>query len=65
MRTCVYCGAEFSDERPYSHCAKPDCVATWKHERRAGMGITLLPKQGFEIVYLKDASSVPARSSGR
>lgn len=59
MKSCVYCGAEFSDERPYDHCTADDCVTTWKQARRARMGIALLPKQGFTVVYRDDAAKVP------
>ena len=51
MKTCTYCGAEFSDERPYDHCQAGDCVLAWKVERRSAMSIDLVPKSGFIVVY--------------
>jgi hypothetical protein len=65
MKSCIFCGTEFPDERPYDHCTAQLCVERWMAERRGAMSIALLPKQGFEVVYRKDSASVPWRSSGR
>ena len=65
MKTCIHCGSEFPDERPYDHCTADDCVLTWKQERRAAMSINLIPKSGFTVVYSKDMAGVSGRSSGR
>jgi hypothetical protein len=59
VKTCIFCGAEFTKKRRYDHCTAPDCVTMWKQERRSHMAIALLPKQGFQIVYKNDAASLP------
>lgn len=53
-KTCVRCGDEFPAERPYDHCTKPECVDTWRIERRSNMAINLIPKSGFTVVYRND-----------
>ena len=54
MKSCIYCGDEFSDERPYDHCMKQECVDTYIIGRRRNMAIDLIPKSGFRVVYKDD-----------
>ena len=66
--TCVFCDAPLSDERAaiYSHCTANDCVVMWKRERLQDYSLTLVPKQGFQIVLKKDNFlKVGGRSSGK
>ena len=51
MKTCTFCGDQFSEDRPYDHCTKQECVDTWLVERRSRMAIDLIPKSGFRLVY--------------
>ena len=65
---CTYCDTPLSDERAeiYSHCSSDDCVVMWKRMRLEDFALTLVPKQGFQIVY-KDNNflKVGGRSSGK
>ena len=66
--TCVFCDTPLSDERAeiYSHCTADDCVVMWKRERLSDYSLTLVPKQGFQIVLKKDNFlKVGGRSSGK
>lgn len=66
MKTCCFCGSEFTAERPYDHCTDDECVTRWKHERRANQRVMLLPKQGFTFVDLTKQTTVDSgKSSGR
>lgn len=51
MKSCIFCGDEFTEERPYDHCMKQECVDTWMIERRRNMAVDLIPKSGFRVVY--------------
>jgi hypothetical protein len=55
MKNCVQCDAEFSDERPYDHCMKQECVDAWLIQRRGRMAIDLTPKSGFRPVFREGA----------
>lgn len=63
-RCCVYCKSLLPDERPYDHCTQQTCVDTWLVSRRSNMGIALLHKQGFEVVFRDKAMSTPAPRGG-
>ena len=66
--TCVFCDTLLSDERAeiYSHCPADNCVIMWKRERLQDYSLTLVPKQGFQIVLKKDNFlKVGGRSSGK
>jgi len=63
MKKCVHCGDEFPAERPYEHCTKANCVATWKVERRSNMAISLIPKSGFTVVYRNDSHAASSRTT--
>lgn len=51
MKKCIQCGDGFSEERPYDHCMKKECVDAWIIEKRSHMAIDLISKSGFRIVY--------------
>ena len=66
--SCTFCGEPLSDERAaiYSHCTADNCVIMWKRERLQDYSLTLVPKQGFQIVLKKDNFlKVGGRSSGK
>lgn len=65
MKSCVYCAQDFPDERPYAHCINQTCIQTWMVERRSRMGVALLPKQGFEVVYRKDMDKLPSKATSK
>ena len=65
---CRFCGADLSQERQeiYSHCTASDCVVMWKRERLQNYSLTLVPKQGFQIVSISNEFlKVGGRSSGK
>ena len=67
-KTCKFCNEPLSDERAeiYSHCPADNCVIMWKRERLQDYSLTLVPKQGFQIVLNKDNFlKVGGRSSGK
>ncbi len=65
---CRFCDEPLSQERAeiYSHCTRDDCVVMWRRMRLEDFALTLVPKQGFQIVY-KDNNflKVGGRSSGK
>ena len=66
--TCRFCNATLSAERAeiYSHCSADDCVVMWKRERLADYRLSLVPKQGFQIVSISNEFlKVGGRSSGK
>ena len=66
--TCVFCNEPLSDERAaiYSHCTADNCVVMWKRERLENYSLTLVPKQGFQIVSISNEFlKVGGRSSGK
>lgn len=66
--TCTFCDTHLSAERAeiYSHCPADNCVIMWKRERLSDYSLTLVPKQGFQIVLKKDNFlKVGGRSSGK
>ena len=65
---CDYCSSPLSVERAeiYSHCTADDCVVMWKRERLADYRLSLVPKQGFQIVSVSNEFlKVGGRSSGK
>jgi hypothetical protein len=65
---CDYCDTPLSDERAdiYSHCPADNCVVMWKRMRLEDFSLTLVPKQGFHIIYKTDNFlKVGGRSSGK
>ena len=64
--TCVFCNESLSDERAAIYCTADNCVVMWKRERLQDYSLTLVPKQGFQIVLKKDNFlKVGGRSSGK
>ena len=65
---CEYCDTPLSAERAeiYSHCSADNCVVMWKRERLENYSLTLVPKQGFQIVSISNEFlKVGGRSSGK
>ena len=65
---CRFCGDPLSAERAeiYSHCPADNCVVMWKRERLADYRLSLVPKQGFQIVSVSNEFlKVGGRSSGK
>ena len=65
---CRFCGDPLSNERAeiYSHCSSDDCVIMWRRERLQDYSLTLVPKQGFQIVSISNEFlKVGGRSSGK
>ena len=65
---CRFCSDPLSAERAeiYSHCSADDCVIMWKRERLQDYSLTLVPKQGFQIVSINNEFlKVGGRSSGK
>ena len=66
--SCRFCGEPLSVERAeiYSHCSADNCVIMWKRERLQDYSLTLVPKQGFQIVSISNEFlKVGGRSSGK
>ena len=65
---CDFCDTPLSPERAeiYSHCSDDNCVVMWRRMRLDDFSLTLVPKQGFHIIYKTDSFlKVGGRSSGK
>lgn len=65
---CRFCGAPVADERVEigkDHCMARQCVGAYIRERREGIRLILVPKQGFTIVTPDDPVIKTGRASGK